>query len=1585
MTAVERQMKYSRNAIGKFGRNVVVTLLASSVLLTVQPADAEPRQYEFTSLFSRPFRLSQFSASFPTINDNGVVAYTESRGTQSEMYLIIDDGVTRKEIDTDAAFGFPHTRPARAFINDSGAVAVTASSLSQGSILRFNPDNTVTHLATIKRDGTGDFKEVGHFLSMNIDGQVAAKVSLNAGGFAIVIIDEGGFSTVDITSPDRFTFNGTAINDNGVAAYKAQEPAPDFVSVFAGDGSGLAQKVFPIPSCGSISTGPDINNSGLATGQGPQCLVIGSGGVVSDVVVDQATSPFPQGVGRLSLNNLGQVLFEASTSGLPFIKGLYFGDDSANDKLIDYGDPFFGGTVSEVRFGGDGGFNDNGQAVFLATSMDGSGNLTSHVVRADLVVPPSITRTDNLYVSDYPSRSVSVIDTSDNSLITTITDIVPGALAPSPDGTRLYVLDKQEGSFGNDDELHAYDTTTFALVGKTLIGTVDTDLEVSPDGNRVYVNRFSSGGSSIAFVDTSTNTVVNSVVVGGTPRAMGLSPNGRKLLVANQVSNSIDVIDTAAATIIDNIPFGVNIFGTGIAFSPDGSRAYMSDNNSQSVYEIDANSHQILNSLVIGQQPGGVIVSLDGTRVYVTRGGGQGPAVIDASTFSLRKNLPFGGGVDMALNQDGTVLYIGTGSEGVGVMDAVTDSFVGRLTDYNGRHIAAGPNTVVFDQPAGTSGTALDSDVTHRRKGFDGFSLAEDTPITEVHWYDAGSGPSTRTFSVSIWDDSGNFFSPPGNQIWESTEIVQSRLVPGTNIAAFTMKLDSAITLSGSTPYWLSVQVTDASHWTWAASSVGGISLSLNEATGDYGFQAINLAFALTSAVVVDIDGDGVTDAVDNCPAIANGDQVDTDNDGQGNACDEDDDDDGVIDTDENALGTDPLNRDSDGDGLGDGEEIYDFGTDPLDQDSDDDGLWDGDEVHNYYSDPLDVDSDLDGISDGVEVAQGSDPISGDSDGDAVADGLDNCAAIPNPDQANADLDAYGDFCDPDFVGHAATIFEDPFEPVESPLWKPFSGAWAAASGVYNADGFGGYSYLPFSLTDFAIEVDVNQLQDGGIWLRSAPNVDGDLGAFGVLLITGGYGGVGEGLYWHIDDGAGLDPILAPNDNLSLNGASAHLRIEVQGDTFSAFVNGSETPATTLQIDPVQALMFAQGFVGFYDSSGQNFDNLRIETLGPAPLDLGPVYFYDFDGGTSVAPGVGYMWDGVVTVEPSRGYSGTGNVGNIFGGAFLRNTTGGDAGGGGAIGVPGDPTRLTLTGLAPHSGIDINFLLAKISSWDGSDATEFGPDILEIRVDGEIAFSESLGFFSPSFSPAPGLILLAEHVNLGFSDYDSAYDMDAVGQLSDFPHTANSVVIEWRATGDGWQGGEDESWAMDNLGLRLMDRDSDFDSVRDALDNCPALPNLDQLDSNGDGFGDTCVDPSVTIPPNADVDPTSTIDTNTTINRNVTVGAESSIGSDVDLNQNVSVGDRVDVGDGALLNRGASVGDGASIGPGVVLGQGVFIGPGVIIGANAVIGKDSVMCAGAGVGADSVLGKNNFITTVLAPSTMLGGINGAAPDPLSCP
>jgi hypothetical protein len=101
-----------------------------------------------------------------------------------------------------------------------------------------------------------------------------------------------------------------------------------------------------------------------------------------------------------------------------------------------------------------------------------------------------------------------------------------------------------------------------------------------------------------------------------------------------------------------------------------------------------------------------------------------------------------------------------------------------------------------------------------------------------------------------------------------------------------------------------------------------------------------------------DADRDGVCDTMDNCPTTANPDQANNDLDAQGDVCDSDDDNDGLLDTAEAIWGSDPFNTDSDADGLNDGDEVNIYTTLPTNPDTDGDGLTDGDEIVYGY-DPL--------------------------------------------------------------------------------------------------------------------------------------------------------------------------------------------------------------------------------------------------------------------------------------------------------------------------------------------------------------------------------------------------------------------------------------------------------------------------------------------------------------------------------------------------------------------------------------------------------------------------------------------------------
>lgn len=119
---------------------------------------------------------------------------------------------------------------------------------------------------------------------------------------------------------------------------------------------------------------------------------------------------------------------------------------------------------------------------------------------------------------------------------------------------------------------------------------------------------------------------------------------------------------------------------------------------------------------------------------------------------------------------------------------------------------------------------------------------------------------------------------------------------------------------------------------------------------------------------------------------------------------------DGLTDTEEAELGTDPNTADTDGDGLIDGPEINEYDTDPLEADTDGDGLNDGDEVNSYNTDPTEADTDGDGLSDGDEVNEyRTDPTAADSDNDGLSDYDEVMEYDSDPNNADTDGDGFTD------------------------------------------------------------------------------------------------------------------------------------------------------------------------------------------------------------------------------------------------------------------------------------------------------------------------------------------------------------------------------------------------------------------------------------------------------------------------------------------------------------------------------------------------------------------------------------------------
>ncbi len=216
------------------------------------------------------------------------------------------------------------------------------------------------------------------------------------------------------------------------------------------------------------------------------------------------------------------------------------------------------------------------------------------------------------------------------------------------------------------------------------------------------------------------------------PFVIAFTPDGTRAYVANIWSDTVSVIDTdPSSTDFNKVVSTIEVGGTPVfvAFTPDGTRAYVTNENSDTVSVIDTdpastNYNKVVSIIGAGPKPFGVTITPDGTRAYVTfffyctltPECGSGVQVIDTETDTVIDTIEIVGiSYILALTPDGTRGYLAPTNSPVGVIDTSDNTVVDTIKIEHGPNGPNGPYWVAIAPSVDTDSYAAAFE-TRRRK-----------------------------------------------------------------------------------------------------------------------------------------------------------------------------------------------------------------------------------------------------------------------------------------------------------------------------------------------------------------------------------------------------------------------------------------------------------------------------------------------------------------------------------------------------------------------------------------------------------------------------------------------------------------------------------------------------------------------------------------------------------------------------------------------------------------------------------------------------------------------------------------------------
>jgi len=233
---------------------------------------------------------------------------------------------------------------------------------------------------------------------------------------------------------------------------------------------------------------------------------------------------------------------------------------------------------------------------------------------------------------------------------------------------RAYATNTQGTSYG---VLRRF--TTPVAIKDIPVGALPQNLAINRNTNKVYVAN--NIGNSVTVIDGKTGQTVTTITVGTAPYFAGINETTNKIYVPNSFSNTVSVINGATNTVEATVAVG-NAPRAAVVNEKTNKIYVPADytSNPGKVYVIDGTTNTVENTITVGWRPIAVAVNNATNKIYVANNWGNSVTVIDGATGNT-ETIPAGNSPRFVAVNDSTnrVYVVNYRDSSVTVIDGKTN------------------------------------------------------------------------------------------------------------------------------------------------------------------------------------------------------------------------------------------------------------------------------------------------------------------------------------------------------------------------------------------------------------------------------------------------------------------------------------------------------------------------------------------------------------------------------------------------------------------------------------------------------------------------------------------------------------------------------------------------------------------------------------------------------------------------------------------------------------------------------------------------------------------------------------------------